>query len=67
MVNQVNIQKAFLSRKEAAEALGVSLSSIVRGINAHQIPCAHIGGRVLIPAEFVANLATKALEASETK
>ena len=62
MDTQVDIKKKFLSRKEAAGLLGVSLSSIVRGLEKGEIPHVKIGGRILIPAEFVDRLAAKALQ-----
>lgn len=54
-------ESRFLSRKEAASALGVSVSSIVRGTQKGQIPTVKIGERVLIPAQFVDQLVEKAL------
>lgn len=67
MDTQVNRKKYFLSRQEAADALGLSLSSVIRAIDAGEIPHVKIGGRVLIPATFIDDLVRKALAGVEAK
>lgn len=53
--------KLFLSKKEAAEQLAVSLPTINRRLADGTIPHIKIGSRVLIPAEFLNNLAATAM------
>lgn len=65
MATKVNIDKVFLSRQEVADVLGVSLSSIVRGIQKGDIPFTKIGGRVLIPVSFIDELTKKTLYSEE--
>ena len=67
MDTQVNRKKVFLSRLEAADALGLSMSSIVRAIDSGEIPYTKIGSRILIPASFIDDLAKKALAGAEAK
>jgi excisionase family DNA binding protein len=43
----------FISRKEAAESLGISLPTISRHLTKGLIPHIKLGGRVLIPVEFI--------------
>jgi excisionase family DNA binding protein len=60
----LSTQKKFLSRKEATELLGVSLSTLIRHLNDGTIPFTRLGSRILIPAQFIENLAQEALAGS---
>lgn len=53
----------FLSRREAAAALGISLSTFIRREHDGSIPTARIGNRVLVPAAFLEKLALETLNA----
>jgi excisionase family DNA binding protein len=48
----------YLSRHDAAFALSISVSSIDRAIAANQVPAVHLGRRVLVPVEALAELKT---------
>jgi excisionase family DNA binding protein len=52
--------RRFLSRQEAANQLGISLPTLARRLADGSIPYIKLGGRVLIPAEFLTNLSTSA-------
>lgn len=52
--------KLFLSKKETANLLGVSLPSLNRRLRDGSIPFVKIGARVLVPAKFLDDLAAKA-------
>jgi excisionase family DNA binding protein len=56
----MELSKHFLSRKETAEILSVSLPTLARRLADGSIPYIKLGGRVLIPAEFLTNLSTSA-------
>ncbi len=43
----------FISRKEAAKSLGISLPTISRHLAKGLIPHIKLGGRVLIPVDFI--------------
>lgn len=58
------IASKFISRNEAATLLGVSLSTLIRHLADGSIPSIRLGSRVLIPAEFIENLAQEALNPS---
>ncbi|MGI8475441.1 MAG: excisionase family DNA-binding protein, partial [Thermomicrobiales bacterium] len=45
--------KPFMTKPEAARALGVSLWSIDRGVKSGRLPSVRIASRVLIPAAAV--------------
>lgn len=53
--------KMFLSRKEAAEVLNLSIPTISRRLSDGSIPCVRLGGRVLIPVEYIEQLSYSAL------
>jgi excisionase family DNA binding protein len=53
--------KYFYSREEAAEILCCSLPTIARRLRDGAIPYVKLGHRVLIPTEFLEQLAEKAL------
>jgi len=53
--------KKFLSRKETAELLGISLPTIARRINDGSIPRIKLGGRILIPTYAIEQLIEQAL------
>lgn len=55
----------FLSRQETADALGLSLSTVVRRIADDSLPHVRLGRRILIPAEAVDKLSAKALSEHE--
>ena len=55
------IQKKFISRQEAADALGISLVTLARRLADGSIPFIKLGNRVLIPAQFIDDLTAKAL------
>jgi excisionase family DNA binding protein len=57
----MNIEKRFLSRQEAADTLGLSLVTLARRLADGTIPYTKLGNRVLIPAQFIDQLAEKAL------
>lgn len=48
-----NRKTEYLSRKEAAEALRLTLSKLDTRIARGEIPCVRSGNRVLIPGEAV--------------
>jgi excisionase family DNA binding protein len=52
--------KKFLSRRETADALGVSLVTLARRLRDGTVPFTKIGARTLIPAEFIDQLAERA-------
>jgi len=57
-----NTDRLFYSRKEAAEVLCCSLPSIARYLRDGVIPHTKIGARILIPAQFIDDLAAKAMQ-----
>ncbi|HWR10645.1 MAG TPA: excisionase family DNA-binding protein [Rectinemataceae bacterium] len=59
--------KSFLSRQEATELLGVSLSTLIRHLNDGTIPFTRLGSRILIPTQFIENLTQKALSGQGAK
>ncbi|GAB6276038.1 MAG: hypothetical protein SAMD01599839_05780 [Rectinema sp.] len=60
-------ENLFLSRKQAATCLSVSLPTINRRIADGSIPFVKIGTRVLIPARFLDELVEKALSGQGKK
>jgi len=62
-----NKERLFYSRKEAAEFLCCSLPSMARYLRDGVIPFTRIGGRVLIPAKFLDDLAKKAMRHEEVE
>lgn len=52
--------KRFFSRQEAADMLGLSLVTLARRLADGTIPFTKIGNRVLIPAQFIDQLAERA-------
>jgi len=61
----MGFNKKFLSRQEAADALGISLVTLARRLRDQSIPHVKIGARVLIPAAFIDQLLEKALTERE--
>jgi excisionase family DNA binding protein len=61
----MGFNKKFLSRQEAADALGISLVTLARRLRDQSIPYVKIGARVLIPAAFIDQLLEKALSERE--
>ena len=57
----------FVSKLQAAETLGLSLATVNRHLADGSIPFVKIGKRVLIPAQFIDDLAEKALAGQEAK
>jgi excisionase family DNA binding protein len=49
----MTFQKSFLSRREAADYLGVSLSTIDRLLRVGAIPFVRIRGRVCVPKDRI--------------
>lgn len=47
------IEKKFLKVKEVAEMLAVSESLIYSKVEKSLIPCKRLGGRILIPYDFI--------------
>lgn len=59
--------KKFLSRQEAADELGISLITLARHLADNSIPHIKLGGRILIPIQFIDQLTEKALSGPEGK
>jgi excisionase family DNA binding protein len=57
-------QNRFLSVSEVTTILGQSISTTHRRLRDGTIPHIKLGGRVLIPAEFIDNLVQAALSSS---
>lgn len=55
-----NHTKKFYSRQETADALGISLSTLIRHVAEGKIPHIKLGARVLIPSSFLDKLAETA-------
>jgi excisionase family DNA binding protein len=56
----LNSEKLFLSRREVLQALQLSVSSLRRRVLSGEIPCVHVGRRVLFPRSYVENLEAQA-------
>ena len=59
--------KLFISRREAAKQLGLSIPTLERRIDDGTIPHIRIGRRILIPADILSSLAQKAYQAGGEK
>ena len=51
------LERAFLTQRELASVLGISLKTVSRGIASGEIPATRLRGRVLVPVSFVKRLA----------
>lgn len=56
------ITKRFLNRSEVQAALQVSASTLRRRVLSGEIPCVHVGRRVLFPQSYFDNLESQAYE-----
>jgi len=54
----MNVERKFANKKEAAEIIGISVSSIQRRIADGTIMALKIGGRVLVPISELERLAS---------
>jgi excisionase family DNA binding protein len=61
----MEISKHFFSRKETAKVLSISLPTLNRRLADGSIPHVKLGGRVLIPAEYINKLSTSAFANEE--
>ena len=59
-----SMQSRFQSISEVSITLGLSIPTINRRLKEGKIPFIKLGGRVLIPVEFIENLVQQALSAS---
>lgn len=53
-------EKLFLNRREVQETLQVSASTLRRRVLSGDIPCVHVGRRVLFPKSYFENLESRA-------
>jgi excisionase family DNA binding protein len=63
--DRADTQPRFISKKEFARLLSISMPTVYRWINAGTVPVVRLGGRVLILASFVLELERQAVDNSK--
>lgn len=55
------MEARFINKADACKALGVSPATLNRNLKSGSVPSVKLGARVLIPADFIDQLAARAL------
>ena len=61
----LRVERQFYTIRQLSEVLGLSESSIRSKVASHQIKTVRLGGRVLIPTQWVQKLINKAYDESQ--
>ena len=61
----LRVERQFYTIRQLSEVLGLSESSIRSKVARHQIKTVRLGGRVLIPTQWVQKLINKAYDESQ--
>ena len=61
----LRVERQFYTIRQLSEVLGLSESSIRSKVARHQIKTVRLGGRVLIPSQWVQKLINKAYDESQ--
>jgi len=61
----LRVERQFYTIRQLSEVLGLSESSIRSKVARHQIKTVRLGGRVLIPTQWVQRLINKAYDESQ--
>ena len=64
-MNMLRVERQFYTIRQLSEVLGLSESSIRSKVARHQIKTVRLGGRVLIPSQWVQKLINKAYDESQ--
>ena len=64
-MNMQRVERQFYTIRQLSEVLGLSESSIRSKVARHQIKTVRLGGRVLIPTQWVQKLINKAYDESQ--
>ena len=64
-MNMLRVERQFYTIRQLSEVLGLSESSIRSKAARHQIKTVRLGGRVLIPTQWVQKLINKAYDESQ--
>jgi len=64
-MNMLRVERQFYTIRQLSEVLGLSESSIRSKVARHQIKTVRLGGRVLIPTQWVQRLINKAYDESQ--
>ena len=64
-MNMLRVERQFYTIRQLSEVLGLSESSIRSKVARHQIKTVRLGGRVLVPAQWVQKLINKAYDESQ--
>jgi|TARA_B100001971_G_C18059842_1_gene467322 excisionase family DNA binding protein len=64
-MNMLRVERQFYTIRQLSEVLGLSESSIRSKVARHQIKTVRLGGRVLIPTQWVQKLINKAYDESQ--
>jgi excisionase family DNA binding protein len=57
----------FISSREAADLLGISLPTLNRHLKSGEVPSTLLGGRRLVPRLFIEGLVAKTIESAKTE
>ena len=64
-MNMLRVERQFYTIRQLSEVLGLSESSIRSKVARHQIKTVRLGGRVLVPTQWVQKLINKAYDESQ--
>jgi excisionase family DNA binding protein len=64
-MNMLRVERQFYTIRQLSEVLGLSESSIRSKVARYQIKTVRLGGRVLIPTQWVQKLINKAYDESQ--